>query len=525
MDQRRADMNSRYAKPFLTIPEQTRRLRERGMDCGTDREAAHILERHGYYRLSGYWYPFREQPVPPAPRRDRQGREIRLNSFEPGTSLAHVAALCEFDQELRSRLQDVLGITEVALRFYIGHRLGRIDAFAHRKPELLGATRPASAPPLRRLCHLLRRGPYPTHVPTAFYREWLDEYDRSERRARDNFVVHFRSKYGPHLPIWVATEVMSFGVLSNLYRLMPQPDQEILASRFQVLAADGRGDRGAFSNWLNVLRHTRNICAHHGRLWNRTFDVLVDAPGRSRADPAHHLRALAQGGAHNKLYGVLLVLRHLMLSISPEHPGMLDLVDLVVSRSGVLGFSLSQLGFPDEWRQNPIWNRSAVLDDTPMLAANLLDRVHTLTAPQVRELLTAAEPRPVDQPRTPSQLAAARRGAQKELLRTYRNFHVIIEITLGGTRYYPAFQFRDGAIIDALAEINLSLWRSMGSVSSVRVAAAQLEWWDTPQPCLAPVASASPRAPRDLLESLSEHDFIDLIRTTGAYRSGDDPLS
>ena len=35
--------NSTYAKPFLTVPEQIRRLRERGMDCGDDAYAAEIL--------------------------------------------------------------------------------------------------------------------------------------------------------------------------------------------------------------------------------------------------------------------------------------------------------------------------------------------------------------------------------------------------------------------------------------------------------------------------------------------------
>lgn len=129
---------------------------------------------------------------------------------------------------------------------------------------------------------ITQRSPHPLVVPTTAYREWLEEYDRHERRARGDFVLHFREHYGPHLPIWVATEVMSFGLLSNLYKLMRQSDQEILAARFQVHSADGRGDRGALANWLNCLRNLRNICAHYGRVWNRAFDVLIDAPGQAR---------------------------------------------------------------------------------------------------------------------------------------------------------------------------------------------------------------------------------------------------
>jgi hypothetical protein len=136
---------------------------------------------------------------------------------------------------------------ETAFRFFIGHRLGRVDAFAHRSSEALRASRHAEpgAPP----------------DPMSAYREWLEEYDHYERRARDDFVVHFREKYGPHLPIWVATEVMSFGLLSSLYDLMRQGDQDILAARFQIHAADGRGDRGP---WETGSTTSGTWSAHRG---------------------------------------------------------------------------------------------------------------------------------------------------------------------------------------------------------------------------------------------------------------------
>lgn len=59
--------------------------------------------------------------------------------------------------------------------------------------------------------------------------------------------------------------------------------------------------------------------------------------------------------------------------------------------------------------------------------------------------------------RTPAQAARAKKAAQRSLLRTYLKHNVVIEVELGGTKFYPAFQFRDGKIIDALAEINQAL--------------------------------------------------------------------
>lgn len=512
--------DSTYAKPFLTVPEQIRRLRSRGIDCGDDAYAADVLERYGYYRLSGYWHLYRERPAPPEPQFDEDGREVRLDTFVPGANLAHVVALYEFDHGVRVRLGDVLSGIETAFRFYVGHRLGRVDKFAHRKPEILGAMREVEQHLVVRAWGALSRRPQsPRAAPTKAYREWLEEYDRHERRARGDFVAHFRQKYGPHLPIWVATEVMSFGVLSNLYGLMRQSDQEILAARFQVRAADGRGDRGALGNWLNSLRNVRNICAHYGRVWNRAFDVLLDAPGQARKNDDDLLARLTDDGTKNRLYGVLLVMRYLMLSIEPENIDVVDLVDFIERRSHALGFGMAQLGFPDDWKENPIWGRTFVLDRSPMLAASLLDRTDCLSAPKAREALTTAEPSRVDGSRTPAQLTAAKRAAQKSLLRTYLKYRVVIEVELGETKFYPAFQFRDGKIIDALAEVNKELVARCEDADPAKVARALLDWWQTPHPGLPGAAGGKDRSPLDLLWDVSEYEFEAAVREAGALSS------
>jgi excisionase family DNA binding protein len=495
--------DSTYAKPFLTIPEQIRRLRERGMECGTNAYASSVLARYGYYRLSGYWHLFRATPEPPECRFDDDGREVRLDVFVPGTRLDRVVALYEFDHVLRSRLGDVLSTIEAAFRFFIGHRLGRIGAFAHRDPKGLGRVRKLSGQ---------------EDVPTTAYSEWLEEYDRHETRARDNFVLHFRSKYGPHLPIWAATEVMSFGILSELYKLMPQADQEILAARFQVYAPDGRGDRGALANWLNNLRHVRNVCAHYGRVWNRTFDVLIDAPGQAKKELDSPLVPLAAEGVNNKLYGVLVVMRHLLLSMDPERSDVVDIAELIEERAAEVGFKIGQLGFPDDWRRSPIWDRGFILDGAPMLAASLLDRVGTYTAPEARAALDAAKAKPADK-RTSAQQQAAKRAAQKDLLRTYLRYQVVVEIELGRTKYYPKFQFRDGKIVDALAEINKRFADACGGVSPAQRASAILDWWQTPHHGLSLAEDGSARSPLDLLHGESEHDFIEAINVADAESS------
>lgn len=118
-----------YAKPWLSIEDQIDRLIERGVEV-TDRDAsAHLLRTVGYYRLTGYLYPFRQSET----YRDDQGREkIRvLSLYRSGTSIAAADELIGFDRQLRLHVLDGIERIEIALRTHVGHVLGRSSAFAH----------------------------------------------------------------------------------------------------------------------------------------------------------------------------------------------------------------------------------------------------------------------------------------------------------------------------------------------------------------------------------------------------------
>ena len=82
------------SKPFKTIDEQIELLRYRGMTIADDEVARHALETLGYYRLSGYWYSFREH----APE---EALGCRSDLFIPGTSFDQVIRLYDFDTQLR----------------------------------------------------------------------------------------------------------------------------------------------------------------------------------------------------------------------------------------------------------------------------------------------------------------------------------------------------------------------------------------------------------------------------------------
>src|SRR4051812_27551216 len=76
-----------YTKPHLDVSGQIDLLRQRGMIITDEVRAALYLERIGYYRLSGYWYPFRQGMHVT----DARGKSVLsvLDDFKPGTKFQH----------------------------------------------------------------------------------------------------------------------------------------------------------------------------------------------------------------------------------------------------------------------------------------------------------------------------------------------------------------------------------------------------------------------------------------------------
>ena len=135
-----------YNKPWLSVSEQIDKLQVQGLEV-TDKPRAELtLRRIGYYRLSGYWYPFRERSglacsVPEIAgkpsKKDKKVQTFPLDSFKSGLRFQDAVDLYVFDKKLRLLVLDALERIEVALRVDISHTLGEIDPFAYLRPELL----------------------------------------------------------------------------------------------------------------------------------------------------------------------------------------------------------------------------------------------------------------------------------------------------------------------------------------------------------------------------------------------------
>ncbi len=320
-------------KPFLDVGRQVALLRSRGMVITDITKAQSSLARIGYYRLSAYWYPFRqsEQCIDSA---TGQKKMRILDAFRPDTKFPDILELYVFDKKMRLLVLDALERVEIAVRTDIALLLGQHSPTAHRDPSLLHGN--------------FARRPGPKNGPTL-HQDWLERVDHSFARSKEDFVVHFKNKYaGSDLPIWMSVELWDFGALSHFYAGLTINDRATISQRYGVTS------QIVFETWLRCLNDIRNICAHHARLWNRPrpsqprLSALGDLP---ELDHLHSLPASALA----RLYPGLAILQVLLKVINPTSSWSKRLGEHVATLPKTPVVDLASAGFPANWQALPLW--------------------------------------------------------------------------------------------------------------------------------------------------------------------------
>ena len=304
----------KYVKPPHTLEEQADLLLSRGMDGDRATMIARLAVVN-YYRLSGYWHPFRNSAD---------------DAFKPNTTFDKVWERYAFDRHLRLLVMDAIERIEVAVRtrlaYCLAHQSG--DPFAY-------ATDPAALPGL----------------PPDERIRFLADLANETAHSKETFAEHFRNKYGDqhkHMPIWMAAEVMTFGWMLTLFR-GAHPDV-----RKQVASAFGVHDV-VLSSWLLALNTIRNTCAHHGRLWNRQFGTKPKIPAK---DPAWNSPVVVR---NDRIFGILTICKYCLDRIAPQSHwpdrwrGLLAKYPYVPRGS---------MGVPANWDECPIWTPPGVAPST-----------------------------------------------------------------------------------------------------------------------------------------------------------------
>lgn len=295
-----------YNKPPATICEQIEKLKSRGLKFRNEGKAISYLSNISYYRLRAYTYPFQDNSHPDHP-------------FTAEFFFDEIIDLYVFDRQFKLFVLDAIEKIEISIRTQIIHNWAMSNG-SH------------------------------WHLDSKLYRD-KQKFERNGKRLLDEisrsnetFIKHYREKYStPEIPpCWMSLEVSSFGLLSLLFENLKWGQEKKAITKYF-----GLNDVSLLENWMHSFSNIRNICAHHGRLWNRRLSAHIKLP-------THPVYGFIANTAilPYKVYASLCCMKYILNIISPGNTFSKRLKDLM------LKCPLAQekeMGFPRAWELDLFW--------------------------------------------------------------------------------------------------------------------------------------------------------------------------
>lgn len=169
---------------------------------------------------------------------------------------------------------------------------------------------------------------------------------------KENFLRHYLVQYNAPklLPSWMMIEILTWGELSHLYEGLSEKYQKPIAKHFGIQAP-------VLESWLKVLNDVRNICAHHGRLWNKEFGRAIKMPiSKKTLWLISEVRLNnSRINAEKRLYPILVAIQVLLYAISPQSTWAKRLKTLLANYPRI---QKEYMGIPQDWDSDDFWKNA-----------------------------------------------------------------------------------------------------------------------------------------------------------------------
>lgn len=299
-------MKPLYTGKALSIEGILEMLERQGLTIEDKAAATHILHNISYSRFKAYLVPLMA---------DRS-----THRFKPGASFGQAYAYYGFDRRFRELVFHELEKVEISIRTHIAYALnGSEDGYWFTNPD-----------------HFKNK---------SSHRYLLEGIKREVDRSDVDAIRSFRSKYSnPFPPSWLTLEATSMGILSTIYDEMKSgPVKDRIAAYYGV-------DADTFNSWLKHIVYIRNICAHHGRLWNHTLTVCAKIPKSPR-----NLFPKVKPAMTQNVYYTLCIIKYLQNTVKPTNTFAGRLKTLIDNFPLIGEKELASMGFPREWERDEFW--------------------------------------------------------------------------------------------------------------------------------------------------------------------------
>ena len=301
-------------KKFSTFSQQVDWIIDEKGIIVTDRDHAEdVLHHIGYFPLmGGYKHLFR---VP------------YTKGYKPGTSFDEIVSLYQFDAELRELFFKYLLQIERHLRSLMSYYF--TETYGSEQGKYLDADNYNN---IRRNRETIGR-----LIATLYRATTTTDYA---------YINYYRNTYG-EIPLWVLTNVLTFGNLSKMFQVFPQSLKSKVSKNFTPL------NQHQMEQFLSVLTKFRNVCAHGKRLFTyRTVDAIADTPLHKK------LSLPKRGNQYEKgkqdLFAVVIAFRYFLpkqdfLAFKRKLMKEIDKVSQSVVHISEKEL-LERMGFPENWK-------------------------------------------------------------------------------------------------------------------------------------------------------------------------------
>lgn len=299
-------------KRFSTIKQQIALLQTKKIIIENTTYAENMLQRIGYFPLiGGYKHLFR---IP------------LTKDYKIGTTFEEIVALYEFDADLRELFFKYLLQIERHLRSLMSYYFS--ERYGENQDAYLDIHHFNDSPRTHRTVIRL--------IATLQHAVTSTEYD---------YINYYRKSYA-NIPLWVLSNVLTFGNLSKMYQVFPQSLQSKVCRNISTV------NQRQMGQFLSTLTKFRNVCAHGERLFTyKTVDAIADLPIHQKLKIPMNAEQYIYG--KKDLFAVVIAFRYLLPS--RDFRSFKQKLSRLMNRTNkrIIHISeaelLHQMGFPQNW--------------------------------------------------------------------------------------------------------------------------------------------------------------------------------
>lgn len=295
--------------PSSLTPNQTiARLAGKGMMFSDPADAEQFFQKNNYNRFRAYCVPFLNP---------NDVCSINGERFSKPISFSNIQFLYQTDAVLRQSIFIAIQDIEICLRSQIALVLGRHGEFAHYD--------------VRNLCDRDKK-----------HAEWVHRLNQQIKRSK------ISKPKNRQLNLWKTLEIIDFGSLSTLFRMLKSDDAKEIAKFF------GYPSLSIFKGHLHHINSIRNKSAHHEKLADRDY-----TNGGTHNIKIPNQWKYQQGSDVGCLYNIILILCYISNNINIHHwkHFFVNFASNCCTTSEQKNMLSECYGFPVNWELQDIWKR------------------------------------------------------------------------------------------------------------------------------------------------------------------------